>query len=273
MIIIEPCAGLGNRFLGLASAYHMSRKLNEKLLVIWKKETALGAPSDLLFTLPQDVEVVQISELGYKRAPFAEIAGNRVKKKYRKLAGGMLTCDDVHEMYQKGGTKAIEDYIKGRENAYLKATNPFVELDSIEKPLDFIKPAAAITQKVEQILHNVDRENLVGIHVRRTDNRDAINNSPLSGFMDKMKREVEKNPNVHFYLATDDREVENEITAEFGDRIYTFKDKSLARDDNQGIIDAYTEMLCLSRCSKIIGSFNSTYSAMAARIGGIKLEI
>ena len=34
MIIIEPCAGLGNRLLGLGSAYAVAEKLNRRLVVM-----------------------------------------------------------------------------------------------------------------------------------------------------------------------------------------------------------------------------------------------
>ena len=37
MIIIEPCAGLGNRLLGLGSAYAVAEKLNRRLVVMWGK--------------------------------------------------------------------------------------------------------------------------------------------------------------------------------------------------------------------------------------------
>ena len=37
--------------------------------------------------------------------------------------------------------------------------------------------------------------------------------------------------------------------------------------------DAYVDMLCLSKCEKIYGSFNSTFSAMAGIIGNIECEV
>ncbi len=38
MIIIEPCAGLGNKLLGMSSAYAVAQKLNRELIVMWKRE-------------------------------------------------------------------------------------------------------------------------------------------------------------------------------------------------------------------------------------------
>ena len=40
-IMIEPCAGLGNRLLALTSAYELSKKLDKELTVIWKRRSAV----------------------------------------------------------------------------------------------------------------------------------------------------------------------------------------------------------------------------------------
>ena len=59
MIIIEPCAGLGNRLLGLGSAYAVAEKLNRRLVVMWKREVGCNIRFSELFDLP--FEVVEIS--------------------------------------------------------------------------------------------------------------------------------------------------------------------------------------------------------------------
>ena len=61
MIIIEPCAGLGNRLLGLGSAYAVAEKLNRRLVVMWKREVGCNIRFSELFDLP--FEVVEISEM------------------------------------------------------------------------------------------------------------------------------------------------------------------------------------------------------------------
>ena len=52
MIIIEPCAGLGNRLLGLGSAYAVAEKLNRRLVVMWKREVGCNIRFSELFDLP-----------------------------------------------------------------------------------------------------------------------------------------------------------------------------------------------------------------------------
>lgn len=78
MIIIEPCAGLGNRLLGLGSAYAVAKKLDRKLVVMWKREVGCNIRFQELFDLP--FEVVEISENGLKKEPVAQILGDRAKR-------------------------------------------------------------------------------------------------------------------------------------------------------------------------------------------------
>ena len=88
MIIIEPCAGLGNRLLGLGSAYAVAQRLNRKLVVMWKREVGCNIRADELFALP--MEVVEICENGFKKEPLGQLKGNYEKKKWRSRAGRFL---------------------------------------------------------------------------------------------------------------------------------------------------------------------------------------
>ena len=101
MIIIEPCAGLGNRLLGLGSAYAVAEKLNRRLVVMWKREVGCNIRFSELFDLP--FEVVEISENGFKNEPVAQLLGNHAKKKWRKMADRFLECDDVEQVKETEG--------------------------------------------------------------------------------------------------------------------------------------------------------------------------
>ena len=61
MIIIEPCAGLGNRLLGLGSAYAVAEKLNRRLVVMWKREVGCNIRFSELFDLPFEVVDLRMS--------------------------------------------------------------------------------------------------------------------------------------------------------------------------------------------------------------------
>lgn len=273
MIIVEPCAGLGNRFIALASAYHVAKELNRKLVVIWKEETVLGASMDKLFTLPQDVEVVSVKEYGYKLDFFGQLRGNSVTKAWRKKADAFFECDEIMNLYNEQGRDGVKKRFEDCKVVYVKATNPFWNIFEIENAFGFITPNPAILERKKEILKDATGKKLVGVHIRRTDHIESIANSPLELFIQTMKDELKNEPATYFYLASDDRGVENELREIFGERILTFADKSLSRDSEQGIKDAYAEMLCLSAGSKIYGSFNSTFSVMASKLGNIPLHV
>lgn len=273
MIIIEPCAGLGNRFIGLASAYHAAKELNQELVVIWKSETVLGAAMDKLFSLPDSIKTEQIAEYGYKLDFFGQIRGNNIKKKYRKMADEFFECDDIMNLYNEKGCEGVKALFDSHKSIYIKATNPFWNIFDIEGAFDFIKPSKIVTDRKDMVLQDARDKKLVSVHIRRTDHIESIKNSPLELFVEKMQSELAGDPDTYFYLATDDTGVEKELKEIFGQRIITFENKSLKRDDEQGIIDAYVEMLCLASGTKILGSFNSTFSLMASKIGNIPLIV
>lgn len=270
MIYIEPCAGLGNRFIGLACAYYAARETHQPLTVVWKKESVLAASANSLFRLPTDIPIIEVSQLGLRQNALAQLKGDAVIAALRKRCGLVLSCNDVAALYAKGGFENIRTLIQKFPNVYIKATNPFYDLKKIPTPLNFIKPAPSVNERVIQTMGG---SRCIGVHVRRTDHAEAIQNSPLELFIEKMKACLEENPHAKFYVASDDNSVLSELEKTFPAKITTLTNRYLARDYEQGIIDAYVEMLCLSRCDKILGSYNSTFSSIAAMIGDIPLEV
>lgn len=273
MIIVEPCAGLGNRFIALASAYHAAKQLNRELVVIWKEESVLGAPMNTLIKLPKEVTCIEISEYGFKRDLFGQLAGNRIKKKYRALAGKFYECDEIMKLYDEKGVEGIALEFGKFPVVYVKATNPFWDILETEHAFDFILPQETIEAKKNKVLAAAEGKRMVSVHIRRTDHIEAWKNSPLRLFVDRMKKELEQNEATYFYLATDDIETEETLREVFGERIITFSGKTLDRDSRQGIQDAYVELLCLASGERILGSFNSTFSVMASKLGNIPLEV
>jgi hypothetical protein len=112
--------------------------------------------------------------------------------------------------------------------------------------------------------------NTVGVHVRRTDNDEAIRSSTLDGFVQKMSEFVKKETNICFFLATDDPLVEQELVKKFGDRIITFQKSALSRNSIQGIQDALVDIIMLSRTRELIGSHWSSFTEYASLFSGEK---
>ena len=113
----------------------------------------------------------------------------------------------------------------------------------------------------------------MGVHVRRTDHTDAIANSPLALFAGRMKKELEADKETSFFVATDDKEVRRELKELLPDAKLIFPQSDVIdRDSKEGIEEAFVEMIALSKCRKILGSYNSTFSLLPSYIGNIPLE-
>ena len=189
MIIIEPCAGLGNKLLGMSSAYAVAQKLNRELIVMWKREVGCNVKAEELFDLP--FRVIEISENGYSKEPVAHFRGNQLKKKWRAKADRFLECGDVEAIKKQKGYEGLLAVIEKEPVIYIKSFGPLCELDAAS--LAFLKPSAGILQKGEPLFSQLGAKT-VGVHVRRTDHTEAIANSPLSLFADKMRQEMMEVP-------------------------------------------------------------------------------
>jgi hypothetical protein len=110
------------------------------------------------------------------------------------------------------------------------------------------------------------------VHIRRGDNSASIQVSPLELFLERMRIEVERESETRFFLATDDAATEQTVKERFPGRVTT-RDKSFARNRARGVQDALVDLLVLSKCSLILGSYWSSFSQTAAEMGRGTLEI
>ena len=128
---------------------------------------------------------------------------------------------------------------------------------------------------IPQLQQRVDRtvaeagDDVVGVHIRRTDNERSIAESPTEAFIARMRQE---SGGTRFFLATDNEQEKQRIAAAFPHRVIT-SPRPADRRTLQGMEDAAVEMFTLSRTRLILGSAYSTFSSAAAGIGHIPLEI
>mgnify|MGYP003623221184 FL=1 len=129
------------------------------------------------------------------------------------------------------------------------------------------KPINTLSQKINEISSQFTKYT-IGIHIRRTDHINAIGKSPTELFIEKMKNELNKNENTHFYLASDSIEEKQTLKNTFGDKLITSFDET-HRDTKKGIQDSLIDLYALSRTSHIYGSYDSSFSQTAALISNI----
>jgi hypothetical protein len=105
----------------------------------------------------------------------------------------------------------------------------------------------------------------VGVHIRRQDHINCMRYSPSEVFWEAM----EKEQTIWFYVASDDMRERETARMRFPERVFTSPIPYRVRHSDEGLLDGAVEFLTLSLCSKIIGSFTSSFGEIAAVYGGI----
>lgn len=131
-------------------------------------------------------------------------------------------------------------------------------------------PQDDIQRRIDEVVAGFS-ERTIGVHIRRTDNTVSIQSSPIENFTTMMDAEIKKNVNTKFYVASDDDEVKESLKSKYPDRIITLMDNT-DRNSLEGMKFAVLDLFSLSKTNKIIGSVGSSYSQIAAEIGGIEVE-
>lgn len=256
IIVVRPLCGLCNRMQAIVSVLQLAKSLNRKCVIIWMIEPGLNARfSDLFEDFPFRIITVTVGTWQYS------LLNNVLKRIFYYVDdydGYGVWVGAYYKRWQDSLLRCNPLYICTGENVI----NTRVGFD-IFKPNKDIKGLMNI---------GVDKS-FIGIHIRRTDNDMSKESSPTGLFVEAMRYEIEKDPLVHFYLATDDLNEETRIKNLFPDRVYCYNKRSLSRDCKEGIQDAVVDLYNLSRCKRIYGSYKSSFSIVASLWGNTEIVI
>lgn len=257
-VSIIPMGGLCNRMRTIASTIFLARKYNLIPTIYWNNVQGLKANfNDLFNPIPTNLaEVIENRDWIHRvnctkdyllRWPLLKIKYPRIYFKYN--------------LYTQGDLLNKEDFSSCQSLLFV-AYSPmtkFYPLNEIFTPTDEIK------KHITDITRQFD-SNTVGVHIRRTDNKESINHSPLKAFIKLMEEKLKDNKDTTFYVASDDKATKEELTDLFPNKIITFYDET-DRDSLEGMKFAVTDLYCLSNTREIIGSYFSSYSQIAAELG------
>lgn len=252
MLIIQPIGGLCNRMRAINSARILAQKRNEALTVIWFVNPELGCPFGELFEETNAFRVINISSKWDLRKVIFQLLckplGNDVIR--QKRVNGNLADDFVQKL---------------PNNLYIATEEHFF----VNHDYSCFVPKAEINEKIQALTASFGTHK-VGVHIRRTDNKPAIGKSSTDAFVSCMEKELLCCPDTTFYLATDDLTEEENLRKHFGRHIISNVSRDLSRDSITGIKDALIDLTCLSLTDKIIGSFFSSFTDIAADMHGIE---
>lgn len=246
---------------GIAIAQHYQASIE----ILWNVRKGLNATFDQLF-LSIDNSATHIStnkswlyNIEFRkeyllRLPILKLVSGKILYNYN------LYEEKDKDVYQTIGKEPTKPLLLVSGSTMCKGynmKNTFVPCEKIRKDIN-----KALT---------LFSDNTIGVHIRRTDNKEAIRLSPLEKFYSRMENEITKDTNVKFYVATDDDTVKQDMIRRFPQRIITQFEKS-ERDSLEGMEFAVNDLFCLSKTRKIIGSLYSSYSQIASELGGIPIE-
>lgn len=246
----------------MLSGIYLNENYGCQFEVQWEKTYECFADFSDLFEPIKDIPAYPLNNLYLKRGTIANLYFPNLLRKFRFDASF------------KGKKIADLDFCKltnGKKNIYITSYNRFCPHEIKESVSRYFIPIPELQKKISQITDTY-QGNVIGVHIRRTDNVKAIRNNPLEQFFSSMDREIEKNSQVRFYLATDSDDVKTRAKERYKDRIITLE-LSLSRENKTGMQDAVVDLYCLAATSKIIGCTHSTYSLMASWIHNAQLQL
>lgn len=265
VVKIVPTGGLGNRMRAIASGIAIAHHYDVPAKVYWNIRSGLHAefsdlfkplqePSVELFTNTSWLYNIEFRKEHLLRLPFLRLGAKNI-----------LFNHDIYREHGRDIFQILGDSLRG--NVVLVSGCTMCKIEDMSR---LFVPVDEIQDAIDRVVTHFS-ENTIGVHIRRTDNKQSIAQSPLDSFYALMDKYIAEDDNVKFYLATDDDEVKSEMVGKYAERIITQYDKT-ERKTLEGMKFAVNDMYCLSKTKKIIGSVYSSYSSIAAELGGIEVE-
>jgi len=256
--------GLCNRMRSISSAISLAKDINKKLTVVWFKDFECNCSFFDLFEPIENVTILEhdannIFHSVYKHRTFFQIH-------FATLYDRALTIEDIREL-----NSTRYNYLEMVNYSSILACTGGV-FHVFPPQFTNFKPILICQEKIESMVQEFNN-NTIGVHIRRTDHKKAIEKSPTPLFVKAMQDELTKNPSTLFFLATDDPNEEDFIRLTFPGKILTFPKRSLSRNKAESIQDALVDLMCLARTKKIIGSYYSSFSKTAEQLGKIPLHV
>ncbi len=265
LLTIVPQGGLCNRLRVVLSALNVSAELEKPVRLLWGSDKECCARFDELFEAINSAPNLFIAD-----RPWYYRAVSRHNLHLPALVRSLLLgYGRQQKNFQPSLHGNLADFARSSRRVYV--SSGYTLCDYPQALAQSLRPVAEIRRMIAETTAAF-APNTVGVHIRRTDNAVSIDASPLEAFVEAMRAEVAADPEVRFFLATDDRGVKEELRAIFPDRILS-REAPVRRDTLDGMREAVADLYCLAATGKLLGSYWSSFTDTAAELGGMPLNI
>ena len=259
MIIVWPFNGLCNRMRMIASAIELGQRTQKKVILIWLKSDECSAEFRELFAdNPLLHRVIELDTSFVARLKFKAL---RLALKLARFKFFDQTKTESHLSDQAYWVNQASS-----KHLFIHSHSDF--FDDKSSLTSFI-PHPLLVAEIEKHPNH----SRIGIHIRGQDNVRAKEMRGAAMFEGIITQITQDDPNQEFFLATDEPITEKSLIEQFPGKVFLYNKKSRSRSDSQGIKDAVVDLYALSRCKNLIGSYWSSFSEIAARLGNIELLI
>ena len=292
--------GIGNRIIPMGCTLSLAAELNYRPIVFWAANKEVGGATfgDLFESTNLPFELVGGYEaliMSYALSEYAWARGQTVRGKIRKKSLDLLHHLVSLQYDKKISLLAIHHDLYSMRLSEVRA-QVATDLLSFRKillyshhqirygyDLSWLKPIPQIATRITELKQQF-APNTVGIHLRGTD---YTKNPPINKIIARMRAEIDLDPDVKFFFASDGDRCEEAIITLFKDRLIESPKcargetilggqgraitqqilKSTSRGTIQGQQDAIVDLFGLAATSRIIGVRYSTFVRLAALIG------
>lgn len=219
-----PVGGLGNRLRVIKSALNFIG--NESLLLYSIPTKFFPVHFDDVFNLPPNVQIVKIN--------------TPILFKEKALTVCARLCYlFASRKFSKYQNRKFDDH-------KILITPHALEVD---------EPKASITTSQILKLQNYEKDEYNAVHIRRGDNKVAIENNDLSKFEEFIQKSYKK-----VYIASDCLETKNYFLKKYPDKVFS-KNLNLDRKSRQSFFDSILEIQYLVAADQFLPSNKSSFSS------------
>lgn len=270
-LYIVPEGGLANRMRAIASGVSLARKTDREMIVIWHRDRGLNASfSDIFHTEDLPFDLRETGDFKYY-LQFEEPRKSNlyISRLTAALDGKERICQNVNREYISD-EREIECLVKKSPKDYIiKSGLIFHEING-RLMSEIFRYNDNVSKRIKEITAGIIPD--LTLQIRRTDNVKSIAYSPLAAFENIAEKLIKENNKVKIFVATDDELTKSYFKEKFMDNILYNKTPA-RRDTKEGIIDAAAELYIMSSSRHIYGSYWSSYSEIAALMGGCPLTV